>query len=234
VWWRPYLVLVGFALLLFAGRTLSIDSNAFVDQVQSLLDLGWDWWGSGQAVALDAEATFVGGVLHADQLTVWSFVGVRALLDQNTVGVVFGEVFQVARLFGDDVVAGFVSKGLQKSLIKALITWSRKPKDLLCLIAAILSLLFVVLQDGDLGGGLSLTCFAVVLWPGGYHHNNAKEYLKSKPKGMKSTNSKVGQLGQKWSTPQQSTLCSKSESPVTITKVMNRQLTTSYIEFTSP
>jgi hypothetical protein len=48
--------------------SLLLQTDASVDEVQALLDLGRDWWWCWQVVAADSESLLIGLVLDIDQL----------------------------------------------------------------------------------------------------------------------------------------------------------------------
>lgn len=80
------------------------------------------------------EALVVSGVLDIDDLSFGGDVRVRSLLDEDASGQSLGLVTNVSVLGGQDLVSGLV----------------------LGLVAAVISLLLVVLQDWDPGGRLLL------------------------------------------------------------------------------
>lgn len=78
------------------------------------------------------ETLIVSGVLDIDHFTLGGDVRVLSLLDENSTGQSLALVADVSVLSGQDVVSSLV----------------------LGLVAAVIALLFVVLQDRDPGGGL--------------------------------------------------------------------------------
>lgn len=122
---------VGTSLGLIA---LLVLADSLVDQVKSSLDLRGHWGRSRDMVSGGVEALVVSGVLHIDHLSFGGDVRVRSLLDEDASGQSLGLVTNVSVLGGQDLVSGLV----------------------LVLVAAVISLLLVVLQDWDPGGRLLL------------------------------------------------------------------------------
>ena len=145
-------VVLASALLLFLGVlsgvgtglslvALTVQADSLVDLVESLLDLRGHWGWGGDMVSGHLEALVVSGVLDGDHLTVGRDVGVGALLDEDTSGLLLGLVADVSVLGGQDLVSGLV----------------------LGLVAAVISLLLVVLKDRHPGGSLLLLVLVLVL-----------------------------------------------------------------------
>lgn len=114
--------------IIFALLLATSDSG--VDLLQTLPDALGDWRFGWQVVTGHSEAPLVGGVLHVDDLTIGGFVRVGTLLYQDSIGVGV-EVLKVAGLLVDDVVSGLV----------------------LSFVAAIFTLLLVILQNWNPSGG---------------------------------------------------------------------------------
>lgn len=120
------------------GGPFLLQLNAGVDQIQALLDFGRDGCWCGDVIAGGAESLLVGDVLDDDLFAVGSEVRVGALLDEGAARSFLGDVLQESGLGGVDVVAGLVRM----------------------LVAAVIGLLLVVLEDRDPGGdvGLVVVC----------------------------------------------------------------------------
>lgn len=138
------------------GGALLLQLDAGVDLVETLLDLWWHGSGGRNVGAGGAETVLVGGVLDVDGLSFGRDVRVFAVLDEHAAGVFCGDVLQEARFGGINVVARFV-RGL---------------------VAAVLALLLVVLENGDPSGSLEFILeLVVVLGDGAGHQACRKDNL---------------------------------------------------------
>jgi len=145
-------ILVGHpSLLQFPGKVrirlgpllqaLLLQLDAGIDLVQSLLDLLGNGRRSGNVITRCPESILIGRVLHIHQSSLGRLVRVLAMLDQHSIRVRI-EVLEEARLLMNDAVARLVFR----------------------LVAAILTLLLVVLDYGYPGAGLSVIFVAMMIW----------------------------------------------------------------------
>jgi hypothetical protein len=79
-------------------------SNVGVDDVQSLLDLCWDWWWSWEMSSLRLESIFISKVLDLDELSFWGIVLVRSL---GNLDAFFTTGFQVSRFLSLGSIRSF-------------------------------------------------------------------------------------------------------------------------------
>lgn len=87
-------------------------TNARVDEVEAFLDLLADGRWRGNVITLRVKAGLVGGVVNGDQLSLGTRVREGALLHDRLRPVfTFADGLDVAALFGDDIVARFVTAG---------------------------------------------------------------------------------------------------------------------------
>lgn len=113
------------------GSALLLQLDAGVDLVEALLDFGGNGSWGRDVVAGGAETVLVSRVLDVDDNAFGRDVRVLAVLDESAARMIGRDVLKEASLGGVDVVAGLVR----------------------VLVAAVLALLLVVLEDWDPGGG---------------------------------------------------------------------------------
>lgn len=121
-------------------QALLLQLDAGIDLIQSLLDLLGNGWRSGYVITSGPESVLIGRILHIDEGALRRLVRVLAVLDQHPVGIRL-EVLQKARLLVHNAVACLVLR----------------------LVAAILALLLVVLDDRYPGARLSVILVPVMV-----------------------------------------------------------------------
>jgi len=89
-------------------------TNAGVDQVEAFLDFLADGRRRGNVIALRVKAGLVRGVVNGDQLSLGTCVREGALLhDRLRPVLTLADRLNVAALLSDDVIARFVTAGIQ-------------------------------------------------------------------------------------------------------------------------
>lgn len=101
-------MVVGALVLVHIGSVMLSLGWVGGDEFEGLLDLSWDWWGSGQMVANGTVSILIGGVSDGIVLTIVTRVRVSSL-DSDSSSVT--DLLQLTLGISRDTIAGLVAEG---------------------------------------------------------------------------------------------------------------------------